>query len=34
VGVYLDAKTDWKELADILRSGYTLVAPKNLTASP
>jgi predicted DNA-binding protein (MmcQ/YjbR family) len=32
VGVYLDAKTDWKELADILRSGYALVAPKNPTA--
>ena len=34
VGVYLDAKTDWKELADILRAAYVLVAPKKLTASP
>lgn len=38
VGVYLDAKTDWKELGDILRSAYMLVAPKRLqlaaTGSP
>ena len=28
VGVYLDAQTDWKELADVLHDAYTLVAPK------
>jgi predicted DNA-binding protein (MmcQ/YjbR family) len=28
VGVYLDAATDWKELRDIVRDAYTLVAPK------
>ena len=32
VGVYLDAKTDWKELADILRDAYRHVAPKKLIA--
>jgi predicted DNA-binding protein (MmcQ/YjbR family) len=32
VGVYLDTSTDWKELRDILRDAYTLVAPKMLVA--
>jgi predicted DNA-binding protein (MmcQ/YjbR family) len=32
VGVYLDATTDWKELRDILRDAYRLVAPKTLIA--
>ena len=31
VGVYLDAKTDWKELADILCDAHTLVAAKKAT---
>jgi hypothetical protein len=30
VGVYLDGKVDWDELAEILRDGYRLVAPKRL----
>jgi predicted DNA-binding protein (MmcQ/YjbR family) len=30
VGVFLDATTDWKELRDILRDAYKLVAPKKL----
>ena len=30
VGVYLDAATDWKELRDIVRDAYTLLAPKKL----
>jgi len=32
IGVYLDARTDWAELADLLRDGYRLVAPKRLQA--
>ena len=31
VGVYLDAKTDWKELADILHDAHGLVATKQAT---
>jgi hypothetical protein len=30
VGVWLDRKVDWKELADLLGDGYRLVAPKRL----
>lgn len=30
VGLYLDATTDWKELRDILRDAYKLVAPTRL----
>ena len=30
VGVYLDAKTDWAELAELLRDAYELTAPKKL----
>jgi predicted DNA-binding protein (MmcQ/YjbR family) len=32
VGVYLDRKCDWKIVADIIRDGYCLTAPKKLTA--
>lgn len=30
VGIWLDRDTDWKELADLLRDSYLLVAPKRL----
>jgi hypothetical protein len=30
VGVWLDSRTDWSELAELLRDGYRLVAPKRL----
>jgi hypothetical protein len=30
VGVYLDADTDWDEVAELLRDAYRLVAPKRL----
>jgi predicted DNA-binding protein (MmcQ/YjbR family) len=30
VGVWLDGRTDWAELAELLRDGYRLVAPKRL----
>jgi len=30
VGVWLDGDADWKELADLLRDSYRLVAPKRL----
>lgn len=30
VGVWLDRGCDWKELAEILRSAYCLLAPKSL----
>lgn len=30
VGVWLDAKTDWDELAGLLADGWRLVAPKRL----
>ena len=30
VGIWLDGKTDWIELADLLRDAYRLVAPKRL----
>jgi len=32
VGVYLDAKVDWSEVADLMRDSYELVAPKRLLA--
>lgn len=32
IGVWLDARTDWKELAALLRDSYRLVAPKRLAA--
>jgi hypothetical protein len=32
VGVWLDRKADWKELAELLRDAYRLVAPKRLAA--
>jgi hypothetical protein len=32
VGVWLDGKTDWQELAELLRDGYRLTAPKRLAA--
>lgn len=30
VGAYLDANTDWAELAEVLRDGYRAIAPKRL----
>ena len=30
VGVWLGRGTDWRELADLLRDGYRMVAPKRL----
>ena len=33
VGVYLDADTDWSDVADLMRDSYELVAPKRLLAS-
>lgn len=32
VGVRLDARTDWAELAELLRDAYCLTAPKKLQA--
>ncbi len=32
IGVWLDRKVDWKELADLLRDGYRMTAPKKLLA--
>jgi len=32
IGVVLDAKTDWKELAGLLHDGWALSAPKKLVA--
>lgn len=32
VGVWLDAKTDWTELAGLLADGWRLAAPKRLVA--
>lgn len=31
VGIWLDQETDWKELAELLRDSYRLVAPKRLS---
>lgn len=33
VGVYLDAQVDWKELAELLRDSYRMIAPKKLLAT-
>jgi predicted DNA-binding protein (MmcQ/YjbR family) len=30
VGIWLDGRVDWAELADLLRDSYRLVAPKRL----
>jgi hypothetical protein len=30
IGVYLDPKTDWKEVASLLEDGYRMTAPKTL----
>lgn len=32
VGIYLDRKPDWNAIAEILRDGYVLTAPKKLLA--
>jgi predicted DNA-binding protein (MmcQ/YjbR family) len=32
VGVWLDGRVNWTELADLLRDSYALVAPKRLRA--
>ena len=32
VGVYLDGAVDWAEVAELLRDGYRLAAPKRLAA--
>ena len=32
VGVWLDGKVDWSELADLLRDSYRMIAPKKLVA--
>jgi hypothetical protein len=33
VGVWLDRKVDWRELADLLRDAYLLAAPKRLASA-
>lgn len=33
VGVWLDGKVDWAEVADLLTDSYLLVAPKKLAAA-
>ena len=33
VGVYLDGDTDWKEVAELMRDSYALIAPKRLVAT-
>jgi hypothetical protein len=33
VGVWLDAGTDWDELAGLLADGWRLVAPRRLVAA-
>ncbi len=30
IGVWLDGKIDWKELADLLKDSYRMIAPKKL----
>ena len=30
IGVWLDGDVDWKELAELVRDGYLLIAPKRL----
>ena len=32
IGIWLDKKVNWKEVAELLRDGYLLVAPKRLRA--
>jgi predicted DNA-binding protein (MmcQ/YjbR family) len=32
VGIWLDGKVDWEEVADLVRDSYVLVAPKRLVA--
>ncbi len=32
IGVWLDGATDWEELAELLREGYCMIAPKKLIA--
>ena len=32
IGVWLDGKVDWNELADLLRDAYRMTAPKKLLA--
>lgn len=32
VGVYLDGRADWAEMAELLRDAYRLTAPKRLAA--
>jgi predicted DNA-binding protein (MmcQ/YjbR family) len=33
IGVWLDAKPDWSEVAALLRDGYRAIAPKKLAAA-
>ena len=33
IGIWLDGKVDWAEVADLLRDSYLLVAPKKLAAA-
>ena len=33
VGIYLDKRPNWKDVAERLRDGYRLVAPKKLLTS-
>ena len=33
VGVYLDKSPDWDEIAELLRDGWRMIAPKKLTAT-
>jgi hypothetical protein len=33
IGIRLDAKTDWKELAELMHDAYRLVAPKRFLAA-
>jgi hypothetical protein len=32
VGVYLDSRVDWKELDELLRDSYRMIAPRKLLA--
>lgn len=32
VGIFLDGKVDWNEVAEILKDAYRLIAPKKLLA--
>jgi len=32
IGVYLDAKVDWEEVADLMRDAWRMTAPKRLQA--